>query len=71
LSLPLRAALHTGEVEIRADTHITGPAVEVCLALAASAAPDEVLVTSTVKDLVAGSGISFHERAPRTWAAFR
>jgi hypothetical protein len=68
LGLPLRAALHTGEVEIRPDRRIAGTAVDVCLALAASAAPEEVLVSGTVKDLVAGSGIGFHERSPRTLA---
>ncbi|HUR81163.1 MAG TPA: alpha/beta fold hydrolase [Thermoanaerobaculia bacterium] len=69
LSLPLRAALHTGEVEILPPpARVAGPALEVCLALAASASPEEVLVTGTVKDLVAGSGIAFHERAPRAFA---
>jgi len=66
LPLPLRAGLHTGDVEIRPDapdTRIAGAAVDICLALAASAAPDEVVVSSTVKDLVAGSGIRFEERS--------
>jgi pimeloyl-ACP methyl ester carboxylesterase len=70
LPLPLRAALHTGDVEIRPDaldTPIAGAAVDICLALAASAAPEEVLVSSTVKDLVAGSGIRFEERPSRAF----
>lgn len=65
LALPLRAGLHTGDVELRPgarDRRFSGAAVEVCLALAASAAPEEVLVSGTVKDLVAGSGIRFEER---------
>ena len=61
IGTPLRAALHTGEVE----TGVSGPAVDLCAALAGSAAPEEVLVTSTVKDLVAGAGIRFEERAGR------
>ena len=62
LGLPLRAGLHTGDVEIRPDSGVTGAAVDLCLSLAASAAPEEVLVSGTVKDLVAGSGIRFDER---------
>jgi pimeloyl-ACP methyl ester carboxylesterase len=62
LSLPLRAALHTGEVEILPGPRLAGSAVDLCLALASSASPDEVLVTGTVKDLVAGSGLTFTER---------
>ena len=68
LGLPIRAGLHTGEVEIRPDSRIAGAAVDVCLALAAFAVPEEVLVSGTVKDLVAGSGIGFDERSPRTLA---
>jgi pimeloyl-ACP methyl ester carboxylesterase/DNA-binding winged helix-turn-helix (wHTH) protein len=71
LTLPLRAALHTGDVEIRPDAlpaRIAGAAVALCLTLAASAALEEVLVSSTVKDLVAGSGIQFDERPPRAFA---
>ena len=62
LGIELRAGLHTGEVEIGRETQVSGAAVDRCIALAASAPPDEVLVTSTVKDLVAGSGIAFADR---------
>jgi hypothetical protein len=70
LALPLRAGLHTGDVELRPgarDRRFAGAAVDICLALAASAAPEEVLVSSTVKDLVAGSGIRFEERSSRAF----
>ncbi|HYI12643.1 MAG TPA: alpha/beta fold hydrolase [Thermoanaerobaculia bacterium] len=70
LALPLRAGLHTGDVELRPgarDRRFAGAAVDICLALAASAAPEEVLVSSTVKDLVAGSGILFEERSSRAF----
>jgi pimeloyl-ACP methyl ester carboxylesterase/DNA-binding winged helix-turn-helix (wHTH) protein len=68
LGLPLRAALHTGEVETRPDRPIAGAAVDLCLALAASAAREEVVVSNTVKDLVAGSGIGFENRPARVLA---
>ncbi|HVE72583.1 MAG TPA: alpha/beta fold hydrolase [Thermoanaerobaculia bacterium] len=67
LGCPLRAALHTGEVEVGRETQVTGAAVDVCIALAASAKPDEVLVTTTVKDLVAGSGLRFEQSASRVY----
>jgi class 3 adenylate cyclase len=53
--------LHTGEVEL-ADGKVTGIAVHTGARVAALAAPGEVLVSSTVKDLVAGSGIEFEDR---------
>jgi class 3 adenylate cyclase len=61
LGLEVRAGLHTGEVEL-ADGKVTGIAVHTGARVAALAAPGEVLVSSTVKDLVAGSGIEFEER---------
>jgi class 3 adenylate cyclase len=61
LGLELRAGLHTGEVEL-ADGKVTGIAVHTGARVAALAAPGEVLVSSTVKDLVAGSGIEFEDR---------
>jgi pimeloyl-ACP methyl ester carboxylesterase/DNA-binding winged helix-turn-helix (wHTH) protein len=70
LALPFRAGLHTGDVELRPgarDRRFAGAAADICLALAASAAPEEVLVSSTVKDLVAGSGIRFEERSSRAF----
>jgi class 3 adenylate cyclase len=58
LGLDLRAGLHTGEVEIRGDD-IGGIAVHIGQRVRALAGPGEVLVSSTVKDLVVGSGIVF------------
>jgi class 3 adenylate cyclase len=61
LGLDIRAGLHTGEVEIRGDD-IGGIAVHVGSRVAALATAGQVLVSSTVKDLVAGSGIEFDDR---------
>ena len=63
LGLSVRAGLHTGECEI-ADGKVAGIAVHTGARVAALARADEVLVSSTVKDLVAGSGITFTERGP-------
>lgn len=59
--LTARSGLHAGEVT-RRDGGITGIAVHITARVSALAAPGEVLVTRTVRDLVAGSGISFEER---------
>lgn len=61
LGLEIRAGLHTGECEIVGDK-IGGVAVHIGARIAAQAGPGEILVSSTVKDLVAGSGIGFKER---------
>lgn len=61
LGLEIRAGLHTGEVEVRHDD-IGGIAVHTGARVAALASTGEVLVSSTVKDLVAGSGIEFADR---------
>jgi pimeloyl-ACP methyl ester carboxylesterase len=61
LDLDVRAGLHTGEVELR-DSDVGGMAVHIGARVAASAGPGEVLVSSTVKDLVVGSGIEFDDR---------
>lgn len=53
--------LHTGECEI-GDGQVSGAAAQMCVCVANEAEPGEVLVSSTVKDLVAGSGISFEDR---------
>jgi class 3 adenylate cyclase len=62
LGLDLRIGLHTGEVEMVANEDIGGMAVNIAARIGARAGADEVLVSSTVKDLVAGSGIVFDER---------
>ena len=61
LGLDVRAGLHTGECELMQDK-VGGIAVHIGARVAAEAGPGEVLVSSTVKDLVAGSGIGFRER---------
>jgi class 3 adenylate cyclase len=61
LGLEVRAGLHTGEVEF-AGEKVAGIAVHTGARVAALARPGEVLVSSTVKDLVAGSGLEFVER---------
>jgi class 3 adenylate cyclase len=61
LGLQVRVGLHTGECEL-VDGKVAGIAVHIGARVAAKAEPGEVLVTSTVKDLVAGSGIAFQER---------
>ena len=61
LGLDIRSGLHTGECELL-DGKVGGIAVHVGARVAAEAAAGEVLVSSTVKDLVAGSGIDFSER---------
>jgi pimeloyl-ACP methyl ester carboxylesterase len=61
LGIEVRAGLHTGEVEMLGDK-VSGLAVHIGARVAATAAPGEVLVSSTVKDLVAGSGLRFQDR---------
>jgi class 3 adenylate cyclase len=61
LGLDVRAGLHTGECELRGDD-LAGIAVHIGARVAALAGPGEVLVTSTVRDLVAGSSIDFSDR---------
>jgi pimeloyl-ACP methyl ester carboxylesterase len=60
LGLEVRAGLHTGECEIMGDD-MGGIAVHIGARIAALAAPGEVLASSTVKDLVAGSGLRFRD----------
>jgi class 3 adenylate cyclase len=61
LGLDVRAGVHTGECELMGDK-LGGIAVHVAARVSAAAAPGEVLVSQTVKDLVAGSGIAFDDR---------
>ncbi len=61
LGLEIRAGLHTGESEV-VDGRVGGIAVHIGARVAALAGPGEVLVSSTVRDLVAGSGLEFDER---------
>lgn len=61
LGLEVRAGLHTGECEVDGE-QVGGIAVHLGKRVADEAAPNEVLVSSTVRDLVAGSGIDFEDR---------
>jgi class 3 adenylate cyclase/alpha-beta hydrolase superfamily lysophospholipase len=61
LNLKIRSGLHTGEIEI-VDNDVQGIAVHIASRISALADPGEVLVSRTVKDLVAGSGLCFSER---------
>lgn len=76
LEVRLRVGLHTGEAE-RIGTKLGGIAVHIGARVAALAGPGEVLVSSTVRDLVAGSGITFEDRGlhvlkgvPGDWRIF-
>jgi len=76
LGLEARAGLHTGECEVM-DGDVGGIAVHIGSRVCSAAGANEVLVSSTVKDLVAGSGIEFSEKGPRelkgvpgTWTLF-
>ena len=77
LGIEIRAGLHTGECEL-IDDKVGGIAVHIGARVAAEAQPGEVLVSQTVKDLVAGSGIDFVERGqaalkgvPGKWRLYR
>jgi class 3 adenylate cyclase len=61
IGLEVRIGLHTGECEL-VDGKVAGIAVHTGARVAALAKPGEVLVSSTVKDLVAGSGLAFEDR---------
>ena len=76
LGIEVRAGLHTGECE-RMNGKVGGIAVHIGARVAAEAGPGEVVVSSTVKDLVAGSGIAFRDRGaeelkgvPGEWRLF-
>ena len=64
LGLQIRAGLHTGEIEIRGED-VAGIAVHIGHRISALAGADEVLVSRTVKDLVAGSGFLFSDQGSR------
>jgi class 3 adenylate cyclase len=77
LGIEMRAGLHTGECDLL-DGSVRGLAATIGEQVANTAAPGEVLVSRTVKDLVAGSGIDFEDRgmhrlpgATNEWRLFR
>ena len=65
LGLEIRAGLHTGEVERRGD-RVAGAGVHIASRIISLAGPGEVLVSRTVRDLVAGSGLHFIDRGTHT-----
>jgi class 3 adenylate cyclase len=76
LGIEVRAGLHTGECEVRGDD-IGGIGVHIGARVAALAGPNDVLVSSTLRDLVIGSGLEFEERGahelkgvPGEWRLF-
>jgi len=76
IDLQVRAGIHTGEIELMGD-QVGGIAVHIGARVAALADADQVLVSGTVKDLVAGSGIAFEDRGshrlkgvPGEWQLF-
>jgi len=76
IGLEIRAGVHTGEFEV-SDGKIVGIAVSIGARISSLAGPGEVLVSSTVKDLVAGSGLRFDDRGehqlkgvPDAWHLF-
>ncbi len=76
LGIQIRAGIHTGECEV-VDHKLEGIAVHIGARIAALCQAGEVLVSSTVKDLVAGSGIVFEDRGthrlkgvPQDWRVF-
>jgi class 3 adenylate cyclase len=77
LGLEVRAGVHTGECELH-DGKVAGLAVSIGARVAASAGPSEVLVSQTVKDLVAGTGLLLEDRGvrelkgvPGSWRVYR
>ncbi len=77
LGIEIRAGLHTGEIALEGDD-ITGLGVVIAARVSAKAGPNEVLVSQTVKDLVAGSGLTFEDAdehelkgVPDRWRLYR
>jgi pimeloyl-ACP methyl ester carboxylesterase len=77
LGIEIRAGCHTGEIELAGEA-VRGIAVHIGARIAATARPSEVLVSSTVKDLVAGSGLTFEDAGehelkgvPDRWHLYR
>jgi class 3 adenylate cyclase len=77
LGITIRAGLHTGECEVIGEK-LGGIAVHIGARIASLASPSEILVSGTLRDLVAGSGLRFEDRGmhalrgvPETWRLFR
>jgi class 3 adenylate cyclase len=76
LGIQIRAGVHTGELAVQ-DGDVAGMAVNIGARISALAAPGEVLASSTVKELVVGSGLQFDDRGsfqlkgvPGQWRLF-
>jgi class 3 adenylate cyclase len=76
LGVEIRAGLHTGQVEVRGD-NVAGIAVHTAARVSASAGPGQVLISRTMKDLLAGSDLTFSDFGlhdlkglPETWQLF-
>jgi class 3 adenylate cyclase len=76
LGVQIRAGVHTGEVEVRGDD-LGGLAVHIASRVSSTAGAGEVLVSSTVKDLLAGAAVTFDDRGehelkgvPGAWRLF-
>jgi class 3 adenylate cyclase len=65
IDVPIRAGVHAGEVELRGED-VGGIAIHIAARVMSEASPGEILASSTVKDLVAGSGIAFADRGIHT-----
>ncbi len=77
LGIEIRAGVHTGECEL-IDGQISGLTVSIGARVAAKAGPSQVLISQTVKDLVAGSGLTFEDAGehelkgvPDQWRLYR
>jgi class 3 adenylate cyclase len=77
LGIEIRAGVHSGEVELL-DEKVSGIALHVGARIASLAGPSEILVSQTVKDLVAGSGLAFEDAGehelrgvPDRWRLYR
>lgn len=66
LGMAVRAGLHTGEIEISEQNDVSGLAVNMAARVCQLAGASEVLVSRTVKDLIAGAGISFADLGPQS-----
>jgi class 3 adenylate cyclase len=69
LGIQVRSGLHTGEIELTPDD-VAGIAVHIAARVAEKAGSGEVLVSSTVRDLVAGSGLRFGDRGSHVLRGF-
>ena len=78
IGLSIRAGLHTGEIELRADDDVAGMGVHIASRVSGLAAAGETVVSRTVKDLVVGSGFVFADAGEHslkgvddTWHCYR